>query len=83
VVGAIDKLPCDGLAQLPEEPVAKGQQLEAGAAGICVAKLGEVSGGPVVTQSDIAPTILRIFGLQAALLDNTAGKPLEAIAGGR
>lgn len=46
-----------------------------------VEKLGEVSGGPVVTQSDIAPTVLELFGLDPALLQGAAGRPIASITG--
>ncbi len=78
-----------GRGRTPEDWHGHGAKVEGAdevwfaAIGPGVAKLGEVSGGPVATQSDIAPTILQIFGLQPTLLDKTVGKPLEAIAGGR
>ena len=46
-----------------------------------VEKLGEVSGGPVVTQSDVAPTILKLLGLKPSLLQGAVGRPIPAITG--
>ena len=48
-----------------------------------VAPLGEVSGGPVVTQSDVAPTMLSLLGLDPKLLAGAVGQPIAAIAAKR
>jgi hypothetical protein len=41
---------------------------------------GEASGGPQLTQSDIAPTILELFGIDPGKLDGDIGKPIRGIA---
>ncbi|MBI1352997.1 MAG: hypothetical protein GC160_01540 [Acidobacteria bacterium] len=48
-----------------------------------VEALGEVSGGPAVTQSDIAPTMLQLLGLDPKLLAGAVGSPIAAITGSR
>lgn len=76
-----------GRGRTPADWTSHGEKIEGAdevwfaAIGPNVERLGEVSGGAKVTQSDIAPTVLELLGLDPSLLDGTVGKPIRAITG--
>lgn len=76
-----------GRGRTPADWTSHGEKIEGAdevwfaAIGPNVERLGEVSGGPVVNQSDIAPTVLKILGLDPGLLEGAIGRPISAITG--
>ena len=42
---------------------------------------GEAENAPKITQSDIAPTMLELSGLDYRLLEDVEGKPIDWIVG--